>query len=109
MSDQPGPRQVAENEAARQLVGLAFTVITLAVVIIMNRKMPGGLAEMMSAEHDRADPSGAAQRRMREAQRSAARWDAAAAYLFRVDLVRLAKRAHRRAQRARRALEAEKN
>ena len=100
------PRKVAENEAARQAVTLVFTVVTIGILIVMQRK--GGLGDMMQAQHDRVDPSGAARRRMAAAQRAAARWDRAADYLFRVDLVTLARQANQRAEAAREAFERER-
>lgn len=100
MTEQPQtPRRVAENEAAKQAVGFAFALLTLAVMVWAQRKiMP---------QHP-LDFAGAAQRRMDAARQAAERWDRVAAYCFRTDMIRLATLAHKRAESAREAYERER-
>ena len=98
----PTPGQAASTEAARQAVALAFGVASALVLIAIQRKW--GLLSLA----DEADPSAAARRRMARAQRDASRWDRAARWLFTRGAFGAARAAHKRAEAAREAYEAER-
>ena len=100
MNEQPqSPRQVAEKEAVKQAVGLAFTLVAVGIMVWVQRK---------STPVNPLDSAGMARRRMEIAQQAARRWDRIAAYCFRTDMVRLAGMAHQRAEAARAAYERER-
>lgn len=103
MSEQPlGPREIARNEAAKQAVLFVFGVVTVVVFALVQRKM----------QQDAIDANdwlpGSSERRMRKALQEAEKWDRIAAYLFRIDLVQLAQKAHQRAEAARAVYERER-
>lgn len=103
MNEQPQTlRRVAENEAAKQAVVFAFAVATIIVMAIAQARM------YRSVEQEHPWLPGGAERRMRQAQQSAERWDRIAAYCFRTDMIRLANMAHKRAESAREAYERER-
>src|SRR5215469_7648925 len=101
------PSDTAKNEAAKQAVALAFGIAGMLLLILVQRKLGGGLMAAVEAEQDRIDPSGAARRRMQAAQTASKRWDRAATILFRVGPRRSFWWALDRAERARAAYEAE--
>lgn len=102
------PRETAQNEAAKQAVALAFGIAATVVLILLQRRMGGGIVAAIEAEAARVDPAGAARRRMEAAQRSAKRWDRAAGWSFRYGPNRLFWACQDRAQAARDAYEAER-
>jgi len=102
------PAETARQEAARQAVALAFGIAGVLLLIVIQRKLGGSVFDAMQAEHDRADPSGAARRRMQAALTAARRWDRAATVLFRVGPRASFWWAMDRAERARAAYEAER-
>jgi hypothetical protein len=81
MSPEPGPRQVAENEAARQSVALAFGIAGVIVVLLLQKKY-GPLQAMLA----HADPSAESLRRMESAQAAKRRWSRVADWLWSVRL-----------------------
>lgn len=93
------PRETAEREAARQAVVLAFSIVGTLIMVVVAERMNHRIL---------SDLPGASERRMREAQAAATRWDRRAAYLWRVGLIKAASVAHRRAESARRAYEDER-
>lgn len=102
----PTPAEVARNEAARQAVALAFAVAGAALLIMLQKRLGAGLADIVQA--DQHDTAGQSRRRMEAAQRSAQRWDRATVWLWRFGPWRVAQAANRRAEAARRAYEAER-
>ena len=96
------PRGVAEAEAARQAVILAFAVAGTLILIEIQKLTGTGLWALLEGGTD------AKTRRMAAAVKSAAAWDRRAAWLFTHCLFDAAKWAHRRAEAAREAYEAER-
>ena len=100
------PRAVAEREAARQAVALAFAIAGTIALIVIQKQLGGGtLFDVLSAEHD---PAAAARRRMEAAQRAAKRWDRRASWLFVYGPERAFRYAFDRGEAARKAYEAER-
>lgn len=99
------PADVAKNEAARQAVMLIFGALTLLALMPLQRRMMDQLTRTVTDQHD---PSGAARKRMQDAQQGAGRWDRAARLLWTYGPARAALWAHRRAEAARQAYEQER-
>lgn len=99
------PAETAKNEAARQAVMLAFGVVGLLIVIPLYRRLAEQQAAAMRAA---ADPSEQAAARMRRAQNDAKRWDRLQTVFMRYGPQRAFWWAHDRAERARRAYDAER-
>jgi|SRR5215469_9009739 len=104
----PSPRETAQNEAARQAVALAFGVAGMVLLILVQRKMGGGLFAAVEAEQDRVDPSGAQRRRMENHLRAARQWDRMSTILFRYGPSRAFGWAWAKAEQARTAYERER-
>lgn len=83
------PRQVAEREAARQAVMLLFGVAGALLVMVIHKRL---LREFMPA---------AGEIRMREAKARERRYGRAAVWLWRLDLLQLARKAELRSAAAR--------
>ena len=101
MREQPGPRQVAETEAAKQAVALLFSIVGAVLLLAISKRMHASMAGQLGSMLP-----GHAERQMREALAAADVWDRRAAYLFKVGLGKPAQWAHSRAEAARAAYEA---
>jgi len=104
-NDSQSPAEAARTEAARQAVALAFAAVTVVALLPFQRRL---IDMLMSGEREEVNPSGAREDRMRAAQQAAGRWDRATALLWQYGPWRAARWAHRRAEAARRAYEAER-
>ena len=102
------PGDTARNEAARQAVALAFGIAGMVLLILVQRKLGGGLLGALQAEQDHIDPSGAQRRRMENALKSAKQWDRMSTVLFRYGPSRAFGWAWGKAQQARSRYEQER-
>ena len=97
------PGQVAQNEAAKQAVVLVFGLVTVLIIMQMQKKMARDMGE---AAREGSMPDSARSRRMQDAKRMEHLWDAAGSRVMKWAL-KLADIAWKRAEQARQSYESE--
>ena len=107
MADSPlTPGDVARNEAAKQSVILVFGLAGAVILLAIQRRMMGSVAERMEQMMPAPVRDEAARERAARAVKAEARWHRVARYCWRTDLIVVARWAHRQAERARKMQEA---